>query len=126
MSSALPTLCSSLTENTILVQTRRPRIQSRSSYFYISLKYLWRSQEGIERNQNKLIRYGVAKYIETHFWMTLNSFILILLYLFVINITMVGGIKSQAFCFLCDITEIGFVSKTGCTQRNKNTFIFIC
>ena len=28
-------------------------------------------------------------------------------------------IKSPAFCFLCDITEIGFVSKTGCTYILK-------
>ena len=45
-----------------------------------------------------------------------------------INITKVVGIKSQAFCLLCDITEIGFVSKTGCTQRNKNKniYFYIC
>ena len=29
-------------------------------------------------------------------------------------------IKSPAFCFLCDITEIGFMSKTGCTGSSAD------
>ena len=34
-------------------------------------------------------------------------------------------IKSPAFCFLCDITEIGFMSKTGCTYKTNKLYLHL-